>query len=128
MLHEPLEPDVAEPSKPLPFSVIFTPGMGARVSSRRKPLMLFWNCVGEGEGEGVVACAAGAATSSVARRVANSAPLALSRPLDRLLDRSRCVLLKMETSTVGVVPAAPMRPVRTVTGPAETTLETRLHW
>ena len=81
--------------------------------------MLFWKLVGDGEGEGVVACAEGAAINRVAIRAANSAPTTLCSPLDRLLDGSRSVLLKMETSTVGVVPTAPLQPVRTGHGACE---------
>lgn len=81
--------------------------------------MLFWKLVGDGEGEGVVACAEGAAINRVAIRAAKSAPTTLCSPLDRLLDGSRSVLLKMETSTVGVVPTAPLQPVRTGHGACE---------
>ena len=58
--------------------------------------MLFWKLVADGEGEGVVACAAGAAISRTAMRVAKNAPTDLCSPLDRLVDGSRSVLLKME--------------------------------
>jgi hypothetical protein len=77
--------------------------MGARASSRRKPLMLFWNCWFDegGVGEGVAACDAGAATSRRARILAAIAPINLSSPAGRLRGRPLGVRLKLKTSTWG---------------------------
>lgn len=103
MLHEPLAPDFAVPVKSPLVAVIVTPAIGARASSRRKPLMLFWNCWfdGDGVGEGVVACDAGATTSRIATTAAKTAPTALSNLPRRLCDGPLDVLLKMKTSTWG---------------------------
>lgn len=65
--------------------------------------MLFWNCWfdGDGVGEGVVACDAGATTRRIATTAANTAPIVFSNPPRRLCDRPLGVLLKMKTSTWG---------------------------
>ena len=103
MVQAPLAPDLAVPVKPPPVAVMVTPAIGARSSPRRKPLMLFWNEVadGDGVGEGVVACEAGAIISSSAATAAKIAPTAFSSLPRRLNDRLLGVLLKMKTSTWG---------------------------
>jgi hypothetical protein len=103
MVQAPLALDLAVPLKSPLVAVMVTPAIGARSSPRRKPLMLFWNVVadGDGVGEGVVACEAGATISSSAATAAKMAPTAFSSLPRRLSDRLLGVLLKMKTSTWG---------------------------
>jgi hypothetical protein len=104
MLHEPLAADFVVPTKFPLLAVMVTPGIGARSSPRRKPLMVFWNCWfddGDGVGEGVVACDAGATMSSSAATAANTAPTAFSSLPRRLGDGPLGVLLKIENLHIG---------------------------
>ena len=95
-------PRLLSPVKSPLLAVILTPSRGARVSSRRKPLMLFWNWFdGGGVGEGVVACDAGAATSRIATTAEAMAPMAFSNPAGRRRGRPLGVRLKLKTSTWG---------------------------
>jgi hypothetical protein len=103
MFQAPLASDFVVPVK-VPFvAVTVTPGIGARSSPRRKPLMLFVNSVadGDGVGEGVAALDAGATMSNSAAMVAHTDPTALSSLPRRLCDRPLVVLLKLKTSTWG---------------------------
>ncbi len=64
--------------------------------------MLFWKVVGDGEGEGGgCLCRRGGDQQSGDEGCEQRPPTTLCSPLDRLMDGSRSVLLKMETSTVG---------------------------
>ena len=80
--------------------------------------MLFWKVWfdGDGVGEGEVAWDAGAATRRIARMDALMAPNSLSNPRRPPAGRPWDVLLKLKTSTWGVVSAAPLQPLRTDAG------------
>lgn len=78
--------------------------------------MLFWNTVvvGDGVGEGVVACEAGATTSRIVMMAPNTAPTAFNN-----LPRLRCnvplgVLLKIKNLRLGGDRVAPLQPLRTM--------------
>src|SRR6478609_4509402 len=103
MAQEPLGPDLVVPVKSPLLAVMLTPASGARSSPRRKPLMLFWNEVldGDGVGEGVAARDAGATMSRRAATAAKMAPTAFSILPRRLCDRPLGLLLKMKTYTWG---------------------------
>ena len=103
MVQAPLGPDFVVPVKSPLVAVMVTPGIGARSSPRKKPLMLLVNWVadGDGVGEGVAALDAGATMSSSAAMAANTAPTALNSLPRRLCDRPLVVLLKLKTSTWG---------------------------
>ena len=70
--------------------------------------MLFWNVVadGDGVGEGLVACDAGATISSSAATAAKTAPTTFSSLPRRLCDRPLGVLLKMKPPHGGGVGCA----------------------
>jgi len=80
--------------------------------------MLFWNTVGDGDGvgDGVVACDAGATTSRIVTMAAKIAPTALSNLPRRWCNRPLGVLFKIENLRLGVVSAAPLQPLRTKPG------------
>jgi hypothetical protein len=83
--------------------VMVTSARGARVSSRRKPLMLFWKVWfdGDGVGDGEAAWVAGAATRRSATTEALTAPNSLSKPRRFPARWPWGVLLKLITSTWG---------------------------
>jgi hypothetical protein len=82
MFQDPFAVDFAVPVKSPFLAVMVTSARGARVSSRRNPLMLFWKVWfdGDGVGDGEVAWEAGAATRRIARMEALIAPSILSNP------------------------------------------------
>jgi hypothetical protein len=103
MVQEPFAVDFAVPVKSPPLAVMVTPARGARVSSRRKPLMLFWKVWfdGDGVGAGEAAWDAGAATRRIARMEALRAPNSLSNRPRLPAGWPWGVLLKLKTSTWG---------------------------
>lgn len=83
--------------------------------------MLFWKLVldGDGVGDGVVACDAGATMSRRAATAAKTAPTAVVILPRRRGGRPRVVLLKGENLHVGMVWVAPLQPLRTFGGRVE---------
>jgi hypothetical protein len=113
-----LAADFAVPVKSPLLAVMVTSAMGLRSSSRRKPLMLFWNAVGDGDGvgDGEVASDAGATTSRIASTEAETAPSIFSIPPRRFGGRPLDVLLKLKNLHLGGGLAAPLQPLRTARG------------
>src|SRR6476620_10875524 len=103
MLQDPLAPDLASPVKVPLLAVILTPSSGRRESSRRKPLIVSWNCWfdGGGVGAGVAACDAGAAISRSATTADAMAPHTFSSPAGRRISSHLGGRLKIKTSTWG---------------------------
>src|SRR5690242_18673570 len=121
MFQDPLAADLVVPVKFSPLAVTVTPASGVLSSPRRKPLMLFWKLVldGDGVGDGVVACDAGATMSRRAATAAKTAPTAVVILPRRRGGRPRVVLLKGENLHVGMVWVAPLQPLRTFGGRVE---------
>ena len=80
--------------------------------------MLFWKTVGDGDGvgDGVVACDAGATTSRIVTMAAKIAPMVFSNLPRRWCNRPLGVLFKIKNLRLGVVSGAPLQPLRTKPG------------